>query len=426
MNLLPKASGTRPRLACEIAPHAVIAGRSESPARPVAGVGITPLAEGAVLPGLKPGNLVDRLAVIAGLRRSLEEAGARPNGRGADVTLVIPDGAARVLLIDFDALPNKLSEALPLVRFRLKKLLPFDAEEAMVSFQVMSSGKSGVRVLAVAIPRDVLAEYESAAREAGFEPGAVLPSTLAVLAGADATAPASLIVNASRMAVTTAIAREGILLLHRTMDLQGEAAGVPAEAPAALYEPAADPLASHPLAEREAAREEWARPGNGHVPDMYAQAEPAPPSTSPYVGPTVTADLNAEVHQAILNAPTWPGTLTEPNAAETANTTVQPPLAIEGFAPGRRGAPLAEEMAEALSVAGAYFEDTLGTPPQTIWSAGSISAEQMEQMLREQGLTDRDGLRVRELVSPEALLAGAATVRVGRGMLAGIVGALRG
>ncbi len=43
-----------------------------------------------------------------------------------------------------------------MVRFRLKKLLPFEVEDAVVSYQVMSSAKGLVTVLAVAIPREVL------------------------------------------------------------------------------------------------------------------------------------------------------------------------------------------------------------------------------------------------------------------------------
>jgi len=46
----------------------------------------------------------------------------------------------------------------------------------------MSSAKGLLHVLAVAMPRELLADYESVVREAGFEPGAVLPSTLAALA----------------------------------------------------------------------------------------------------------------------------------------------------------------------------------------------------------------------------------------------------
>ena len=56
-------------------------------------------------------------------------------------SVVVPDAAVRVLLLDFDSLPAKAAEALPVVRFRLKKLLPFDADDAVVSYQVMSSEK---------------------------------------------------------------------------------------------------------------------------------------------------------------------------------------------------------------------------------------------------------------------------------------------
>src|SRR5579875_2121344 len=195
MNLLPKASGSRPRLACEIFTGGVVAGRSPEPGLPLAAVAKASLAENALVPGLKPGNVADRVAVVAAMRRVLEQVAGRAGNRNADLTLIIPDGSVRVLLLDFDTLPTKLSEALPIVRFRLKKLVPFEADEAMVSFQVMSTSRSMVRVLAVAMPRDVLSEYESAAREAGYEPGAVLPSTLAALASLDEGEGASLVIN---------------------------------------------------------------------------------------------------------------------------------------------------------------------------------------------------------------------------------------
>ena len=226
MNLLPKAVGSRPRLACEIAPEGVTAARALTADGPLDSVARVPLAPGAVMPGPKPGNLPDRVAVIAAIRRALESIDVRSSNRGADLTIVIPDAAVRVLLLDFDALPPKLTEALPIVRFRLKKLVPFEVDDAMVSFQVMSSSKSNVRVLAVAIPRDILTEYETAGREAGFEPGAVLPSTLAALAGVAAPEP-SLVVNAGLTGVTTAITRDGILLLHRSVDLQPAALPLP-------------------------------------------------------------------------------------------------------------------------------------------------------------------------------------------------------
>ena len=63
--------------------------------------------------------------------------------------------------------------------------LPFNPELAQVSYQVMSRHALVLQVLVVAIPNEVLEEYESVVREAGFEPGVVLPGTLAIAAALD-------------------------------------------------------------------------------------------------------------------------------------------------------------------------------------------------------------------------------------------------
>ncbi len=215
--------------------------------------------------------------------------------------MVIPDAAVRVLLLDFDVLPNKLSEALPIVRFRLKKMLPFDADDAMLTYQVMSTSRSVVRVLAVAIPRDVLSEYETAAREAGFEPGAVLPSTLACVAAMDDGDGAALLINANPVGVTTAIVRSGILMLHRSVDLQPSVGtGVPANFPPAMFESNGHAL---PLVDVHETAREWAaqEPLPEHGRNPYA--EPAPVEHSPYASPMLRDDFNAEIHNAILVAP---------------------------------------------------------------------------------------------------------------------------
>jgi type IV pilus assembly protein PilM len=329
MNLLPKASGSRPRLACEIAPEGVTAARAATAEGPLDSVARVPLAAGAVMPSLKPGNLADRVAVIAAIRRALESIDVRANSRGAgaELTIIIPDAAVRVLLLDFDALPTKLTEALPIVRFRLKKLVPFEVDDAMVSFQVMSSTRNNVRVLAVAMPRDILREYETAVREAGFEPGAVLPSTLAALAGLSSAEP-SLVINATHAGITTAITREGVLLLHRSVDLQPQATGVDVTIPAQLQQLSADDLA--------------------------------------------------------------------------------------------------HEIAQAVSVAVAYFEDTLSRPPSTILAAGALTADSLRHLLSGNGYNEAEAVHIRELIDSSALSASAVTGNIPRGSLAGVAGALRG
>jgi type IV pilus assembly protein PilM len=202
----------RPAAACEILPDGIAAARRTAP--DALSLGYVSLPAGAVTPGLKTPNLVDAQAVSQAARRALEQVGARDK----NVTVIVPDAAARVLILDFDSLPGRQRDALPIIRFRLRKLLPFEVDEAAVSYQVMANLSGQMSVLVVAIPQPVLAEYEAVIRAAGFEPGVVLTSTIASLA-ALTVSDAALIVNRNGASVTTAITRNDELLLHRTLDL---------------------------------------------------------------------------------------------------------------------------------------------------------------------------------------------------------------
>jgi len=204
----------RPRLACEITLPGVVAARQENSLDAAAITSFAPLLPGAVVPSLTAPNFPQPGRIVAALRQALDQVVERDR----KITLVIPDAAVRVLLLDFDSLPEKTSEALPIIRFRLRKLLPFEVDDAAITYQVMTRDSAQVRVLVAVTPYDVLAEYEAVVREAGYEPGAVLPSTLCALAavpdGTDA-----LLINQSSSAITTAITRQNEVLLHRTLEL---------------------------------------------------------------------------------------------------------------------------------------------------------------------------------------------------------------
>jgi len=120
MEFLPTTLGTRPRLAVEVRAEGVVAARAEDAAAALTAVARASLVEGALAPGLKVGNIVDKAAVVAAVRKALDGVAGTGRERSRDVTLVVPDSAVRVLFLDFDQLPSKAAEALPVVRFRLK------------------------------------------------------------------------------------------------------------------------------------------------------------------------------------------------------------------------------------------------------------------------------------------------------------------
>jgi len=207
----------RPRVACEISAERVVAARAAESSQVLEAASTRSLPEGSLAPGLQQANVTARDALVAALRDSLSAVA----GRSRDICLVIPDATTRVMLLDFESLPEKPLEADAVVRFRLKKSLPFDVEQAAVSFDRQGTG-TPVRVVAAVTPRSVLEEYESLVREVGFNPGAVLPSMIAALGVVDASRPA-MVIKVERGTTTFAIVDQNQLLLYRALENGGSA-----------------------------------------------------------------------------------------------------------------------------------------------------------------------------------------------------------
>jgi type IV pilus assembly protein PilM len=202
----------RPTLACEIAGDRVLAGRAADKGRMVETSSARELAPGTVVPDLMEPNLREGAAV----RKAIESALGSIGARSKDVIAILPDTSVRVVLLDFETLPSKRDEAEAVVRFRLKKSLPFDPAEARVSYHAQASGK-GVRAVAAVVLNTVLEEYESAFRDAGYNPGMVMPSMMAALGAVDADRP-TLVVKVDARTISLAILDQEQLLLFRTLE----------------------------------------------------------------------------------------------------------------------------------------------------------------------------------------------------------------
>ena len=199
-------------MACEIAADRVIAARASDSGQVLELCSTNELAPGCVVPDLAENNLRQPNSVVKALRGALETIGARSR----DVVAVLPDAAVRVVLLDFETLPSGQEEAEGVVRFRLRKSLPFDVDKAKVSYHAEAAG-DGVRVVAAVALKNVVEDYEAAIREAGFSPGVVLPSMLAALGAAPADKP-TLVVKVDAHTTSIAILDQGQLLLFRTLE----------------------------------------------------------------------------------------------------------------------------------------------------------------------------------------------------------------
>jgi len=205
-------SKPKPKLACEVAADRVLAGRLADNGSGLDACSARELAPGSVVPDLVESNVRQLDLVREAIRAALEGV----EGHSKDLIAIVPDAAVRVAMVDFDTLPNDASEADSVVRFRLKKSLPFDVDKARLSYYAQKTN-DGVHVVAAVALASVMDEYEAVFREAGYSPGVVVPSMLAALGAADGHKP-TLVVKVDARTTSIAILNNQQVQLFRTLE----------------------------------------------------------------------------------------------------------------------------------------------------------------------------------------------------------------
>ncbi|MBV9769627.1 MAG: hypothetical protein JOZ32_08655 [Bryobacterales bacterium] len=146
---------------------------------------------------------------------------APANGhRKRRAAMILPDYCARVAVLDFDTFPSDPGEQQALVRFRLKKSVPFEVDTAVVSYVVQPhSGNAKVEVLAAVISSDIVVQYEAPFRAAGFHPGLVTTSSLATLNLLE-TGAITLLVKLSGRILSVLVLQENVVNLARCVEME--------------------------------------------------------------------------------------------------------------------------------------------------------------------------------------------------------------
>ena len=192
----------------------------------VAAAAVLDLPPGALALSLTQPNITDVSRFGQAIHGALERAGILG---GARVALVLPDTIARVTLVPaVEVQPRKPREIDELLRFRLRKSIPFDIRDARVAYAIGGDTPADTIVVAATLG-PVVAQYEEACRGLGLEPGLVEIAGLALVRAAfPARVPGDgLLVNWDEGYVTLVLVRDGWPILLRT--LSGAAAASPAE-----------------------------------------------------------------------------------------------------------------------------------------------------------------------------------------------------
>jgi type IV pilus assembly protein PilM len=126
------------------------------------------LPPGLVTPGLNQANVSDPAALAGAVGRVLDQIG-RPRRIG----LVLPDAAAKVSLVRFETLPSRSSDLDQLVRWQVRRAVPFPIDGAQVSWSPGARLEHGRELVVTVMRRDVVQEYEAACVGHRTHPGLV-------------------------------------------------------------------------------------------------------------------------------------------------------------------------------------------------------------------------------------------------------------
>ena len=206
-----------PAPAIEIAPTHVAAARWEDSR--LQSYAAEQLDAGALMPSQVEMNVTQPDGIRDALRRVLSRVGSL-EGHAA---LLVPDPVVRVFILPFETFPRREQEALPLLRWRLKKSVPFDVEETSVSWFRQIARDGSLEVVAAVARQSIVREYENLVTGLGVQPSVVLSSTLATLPLIGESG-STLLLRLNGRTLTTAIVRGSTLCLYRSTEVSAPAA----------------------------------------------------------------------------------------------------------------------------------------------------------------------------------------------------------
>ena len=229
-----------PSVAVSIAPGRVTAVQVETGrgGTVVRGHARAALPAGAVTPAVQGPNLADPSAVAD----AVDDVLARLPRRPRRIALLLPDGAVKVSLVRFAEPPARAAELEAMIRWRVRRTVPFNVDDAQVDWSRGRLTDGGEQEFVVVLAqRAVVEEYERACAAAGAHAGLVEPlgfglMNAAVARGAGGGGADWLLVHAGPGSGVLAVARGRHPLLYRTVAADGAALGDLVHQTAMYYE----------------------------------------------------------------------------------------------------------------------------------------------------------------------------------------------
>ena len=132
-----------------------------------------------VNPSLSAGNIADEEKFKALIKNLLDSSSINSKY----IAVALPDNSVRITFLEFEDIPAERERVIAMIKWNLKKTIPFSVDETVVDFQLIDTPAVENRLygLVVVLARKtVLDQYERLLKECHLYPNSITPSSLAV------------------------------------------------------------------------------------------------------------------------------------------------------------------------------------------------------------------------------------------------------
>ena len=136
-----------------------------------------PLAKGMLTASFHSRNIQD----VKGLKNLFEDLYGAEKRRPNRLGIVLPDSIAKISLVKLESVPKNRTDLDSLIRWSIAKSIPFDLDEAQISYSLQKVNDHGdSQFIVLTSRRDVILEYEQLCASIGLKAGLIVPSSIAV------------------------------------------------------------------------------------------------------------------------------------------------------------------------------------------------------------------------------------------------------
>lgn len=159
-----------------ISPHYFCGVSLSAKERKISDYYIKTLPQGIVRPSLNEKNIVEEEI----LKQEFLKALKKVNARGKNIALVFPELSQKTFTFSLDSLPHSPREREQIIRFRIKKKMPFLPEDVRISYDLISK-ESGIRAVVILTRKFIVQEYEDFLDQLGLKVRAVVPPSVGLV-----------------------------------------------------------------------------------------------------------------------------------------------------------------------------------------------------------------------------------------------------